>query len=265
MAQGAYVQIIEKIFFDHYKKDHRPFAFPRDDILAAAKKLKVTEPKNLGDVIYTFRFRQKLPIKIRNTAKKGTEWAIEGIGSAKYRFILVKQSRIQPNSNLIQIKIPDATPQIISQYALGDEQALLAKIRYNRLIDIFLGLTAFSLQNHLRTQLPEIGQIEIDEVYVGINNNGQHFIIPVQAKGGKDQVGYVQVQQDLEWCRSNMQNLTPRAIAAQFMEDGVIAMFEVTIKNENGLSAVTILEEKHYKLVQKDDITDAELELYATR
>jgi len=39
-------------------------------------------------------------------------------------------------------------------YALGDEQALLAKLRYNRLLDIFTGVVCYSLQNHLRTNVP---------------------------------------------------------------------------------------------------------------
>ena len=63
--------------------------------------------------------------------------------------------------DIAAIKIPDATPEIIAAYALGDdEQALLAKVRYNRLIDIFLGLTTYSLQNHLRTYVAGMGQIE---------------------------------------------------------------------------------------------------------
>ncbi len=33
--------------------------------------------------------------------------------------------------------ILDATPGIIELYAFSDEQALLAKLRYNRLVDIF--------------------------------------------------------------------------------------------------------------------------------
>ena len=52
---------------------------------------------------------------------------------------------------------------------MNDEQALLAKIRYNRLIDIFTGITCYSLQNHLRTTVPNIGQVEIDEIYIGID------------------------------------------------------------------------------------------------
>ena len=48
----------------------------------------------------------------------------------------------------MSIKIPDATPGIVQKYALADEQALLAKLRYNRLLDIFTGVTCYSLQNH---------------------------------------------------------------------------------------------------------------------
>ena len=133
--------------------------------------------------------------------------------------ILRKVNRIVPSENHLKIKIPDATPEIVTAYALSDEQALLAKVRYNRLIDIFLRVTAYSIQNHLRTSVPEIGQIEIDEVYVAVNNSGNQFVIPVQAKGGSDQIGIVQVMQDLALCRKAFPLLTPRPVAVQFVRD----------------------------------------------
>jgi hypothetical protein len=55
---------------------------------------------------------------------------------------------------LAETKVPDSTPGLISLYALNDEQALLARLRYNRLIDIFTGISCYSLQSHLRTALP---------------------------------------------------------------------------------------------------------------
>ncbi len=115
---------------------------------------------------------------------------IELAGRSKYRFKLFKEARIVPNQNLVSVGIPDATPEVIRAYKLDDEQALLAIVRYNRLIDTFLGLTTFSLQNHLRTTVEGIGQIEIDELYVGLDKRGCHYVIPVQAKGGKDQSGW---------------------------------------------------------------------------
>jgi hypothetical protein len=98
-------------------------------------------PKNLGDVIYSFRYRVPLPDKILKTQTSGRQWIIEGVGKARYRFRLAKENRIVPSANRVTIKIPDATPELIASYAQTDEQALLAKVRYNRLVDIFLGLT----------------------------------------------------------------------------------------------------------------------------
>ena len=69
---------------------------------------------------------------------------------------------------------------------MSDEQALLAKVRYNRLIDVFLGVAAYSLQNHLRTTVSDVGQLEIDEIYVGVDRQGRQYVMPVQAKGGSD-------------------------------------------------------------------------------
>jgi hypothetical protein len=107
-----------------------------------------------------------LPESISSTALGGKEWIIVGTGIAAYEFRIASPAKIQPSINLKRIKIPDATPEILKKYAAGtDEQALLAKIRYNRLVDIFLGITCYSIQNHLRTTVEGIGQIEVDEIY----------------------------------------------------------------------------------------------------
>lgn len=178
-ATNRYAAIIEKIFFDRYKSSGTTFMFIREDIETTATALNVQLPKNLGDLIYAFRFRIALPDKIIATQPAGMEWVIQGAGRAVYEFRLVKISRIRPSENLVTINIPDATPELIRAYALDDEQALLAIVRYNRLIDTFLELTTYSLQNHLRTTVKGIGQIEIDELYVGLDKRGCHFVIPV--------------------------------------------------------------------------------------
>ncbi|MDO8440939.1 MAG: hypothetical protein Q7S97_07020 [Polaromonas sp.] len=193
---NRYQAIISRVFKQHFKKGESVFDFTREEFVAIAKALKIDLPKNVGDVIYSFRYRNELPENIRTTAATGREWIIEGAGRARYRFKLVTLNRIVPRDELITIKVPDATPEIITAYALGDEQALLAKVRHNRLIDVFLGISASSLQNHLRTTVRAVGQIEIDEIYVGIDRHGRQFVVPVQAKGGSDKHGVVQTQQD---------------------------------------------------------------------
>jgi hypothetical protein len=138
--ENRYQVLIEKVFFDHYKANAKEVLFEREELIAAAKKLKIELPKNLGDAVYSVRYRTPMPAKVVATQTPGHEWIIDGVGRSQYAFRLSKVSRIVPNPNLVTIKIPDATPEIITAYALSDEQALLAKVRYNRLIDIFLGM-----------------------------------------------------------------------------------------------------------------------------
>lgn len=111
--------------------------------------MKIKLPKNLGDVIYSFKFRTSLPETIKVTAGNEKEWVIKNIGRAQYAFEQLGNSKVIPDKLLMAIKIPDSTPGIVERYALDDEQALLTKLRYNRLLDIFTGATCYSLQNHL--------------------------------------------------------------------------------------------------------------------
>lgn len=263
--ENRYKQLIERIFFGKsfgaYDGFQTQIPFEREDLIRAADELGIQLPRNLGDVVYAIRYRTQMPKNVLSTQPEGMEWIIEGEGRARYRFCLVRINRIVPRTDLITIKIPDATPEIIGNYALSDEQALLAKVRYNRLIDIFLGVTAYSLQNHLRTTVKGIGQIEIDEVYVGLDRNGAHYVIPVQAKGGNDQLSVVQAKQDMACCKEKFPALICRSVSAQFMDDSRIAMFELTVEDDH----VLIVDERHYKLVPAENISIEEITAYRRR
>lgn len=247
-GNNAYKAMIERIFTDRYRTGDTSFGFDRDDIPATAAILGLERPKNVGDVLYSLRYRTAMPDAILATQPDGMEWIIEGAGRAKYKFVLVPLNRVVPRPDMAAILVPDSTPEIIRAYPLDDEQALLAIVRYNRLIDIFLGLTTYSLQNHLRTTVKGIGQIEIDELYLGLDRHGCHYAIPVQAKGGTDQISVVQTKQDIAWCHQRFPGVRPRAISAQFMDDEKVAMFELTVQDDQ----VVVVDEKHYKLTASD-------------
>lgn len=259
--ENRYAVLIGQIFKNHYILGITEFEFEREELEHVALELGIKLPKNLGDIIYSFRYRAALPASIIKTAGVDMEWVIEAAGRAKYRFKQVKFNRIVPRDELVTVKVPDSTPEIIGAYTLNDEQALLAKIRYSRLIDLFLGVTAYSLQNHLRTTVTGHGQIEIDEIYVALDRHGRQFIIPVQAKGGNDQLGIVQTQQDIACCQEKFPGLICRAISAQFMSDQRIALFELTIED----GSMKVVDERHYKLVASNEITAADLQAYAIR
>lgn len=248
---NRYQAVIEKVFFDHFTEGKAEFGFRREELEDAIAALGVARVKNLGDITYSFRHRNPLPDSILATQPEGREWIIEGAGPGRYRFRLVSTaSRIVPREDLIVIDIPDATPEVIRAHKLDDEQALLAMVRYNRLIDTFLGLTAYSLQNHLRTTVRGVGQIEIDELYIGIDKRGCHYVIPVQAKGKKDQIGIVQPSQDIRFAEQKFPGMRCRAIAAQFLRDEVVALFELTLQ----AGEIKVVEERHYRLVPADHL-----------
>jgi hypothetical protein len=256
--QNRYHALVEKIFFDRYKIGLIEMPWAREDLEFAAQNLGIKLPKNLGDVVYSIRYRNPMPQAILLTQPAGMEWVIGSLGRALYSFRLVPINRIRPREDMVAIKIPDATPEIIRAYALSDEQALLAKVRYNRLIDIFLELVAYSLQNHLRTTVKGIGQIEIDEIYVGVDKRGRQFIVPVQAKGGNDQLSVIQTEQDIRCCAEKYPSLIARAVSAQFIEDDLIALFELSVED----GRVKVVEERHYRLMPANQISPKDLLSY---
>ena len=255
---SRYSKLLENIFARKHQPGMDKVPFEREKLVDAAKRLKLKLPKNIGDVIYNFRYRNDLPESIQKSAPEGLEWVIRSVGQAEYEFSLAKAARVGANPLLAEIKIPDATPGIISQYSLRDEQGLLAKLRYNRLLDVFSGVVCYSLQSHLRTTVPNMGQVETDEIYVGTDKRGAQYIFPVQAKGGDDQIGIVQIEQDFALCASKFPQLICRPVAAQFMEDDLIALFSFDINGQ----VIAILDEKHYRLVDPGKMTEDDINRY---
>ena len=253
---SKYDSIIKSIFLERYVEGATSIPFERDTLAKKSLELGISLPKNLGDIVYTYKYRNHLPKEIIQTAPEGHYWRLRNVGIGQYEFILAFGIEFEePDPILVSIKIPDGTPSIVKKYSISDEQALLAIVRYNRLIDIFLGITCYSLQNHLRTTVNGIGQIETDEIYVGIDKTGRQFIIPVQAKGGKDKLGISQIEQDLELCKQKYPELICRSIACQFISRDIVAMFEFSIEDEQ----IVKLHERHYRIVDASQITPEEL------
>jgi hypothetical protein len=260
-TQSRYHALIERIFSRIDTPGAESLEFARHDLSSSAQELGIDLPKNLGDVVYSIRYRTPMPAAVLATQPAGFEWIIEGAGRSRYAFKLVRINRIAPNPSLLAVKVPDATPEIVRAYALSDEQALLAVVRYNRLIDVFLGIVTYSLQNHLRTTVRAIGQVEIDEIYVGLDRHGRQFVLPIQAKGGSDQLSVVQTKQDIACCAEKYPNLICRPISTQFLADDLIALFELALAS----GEVKVVEERHYRLVPARDIDAGDLAVYAQR
>lgn len=261
ISQNRYASIIEAIFHAKYEHGQREVYFEREDIVTFAAELSIELPRNLGDLIYSYRYRAVLPASILAEAPSGKAWIIRSAGRSKYRFVLVDDVPLVPNPSLAVTKIPDSTPGMIAKYAFSDEQAVLARVRYNRLVDVFLGIACYSLQNHFRTTVRDMGQVETDEIYVGVDKGGSHYVVPVQAKGGRDTLSRVQIEQDIALCADKLPTLICRPVAAQFMQDDLVALFEFEQQDDD----LRIVSEKHYQLVPPDAVTPEDLQRYRQR
>ena len=72
----SYNSIIERVFLARYRPGDTLVEFIREDLVDAATALGVPVPRNLGDVLYTFRYRRPLPKAILKTAPNEKEWSI---------------------------------------------------------------------------------------------------------------------------------------------------------------------------------------------
>ena len=109
--------------------------------------------------------------------------------------------------------------------------------------------------------MPQMGQVETDEIYVGVDKNGSHYVIPVQAKGEKDTLSRVQIEQDIGLCADRLPSLICRPVGAQPMRDNLIVLFEF----EHASGDVRVVSEKHYQLVPPDGVTAEDLTAYRQR
>jgi hypothetical protein len=178
---------------------------------------------------------------------------IVGRGKGKYAFVkLTTGTEVKIQDDLLPILLPDATPEIVLAYAGDDEQGILAKISYNRLLDIFLQLTCYHLQNHWKTSIANRGQCEIDDLYVGLNVAGKQFVIPVESKSAGDHLSKTQIVQAIDFSRERFPKLILRPVGVQEMKDGSLVFVEFTPASHP--DDIKVKEMRRYKLVPMSEI-----------
>ena len=82
---NRYARILEAIFLSKFREGATHLDFARTDIHTFADQLGVKRPSNLGDVLYSYRYRQLTSAAIAARTTDGHEWIIRGIGTGLYR------------------------------------------------------------------------------------------------------------------------------------------------------------------------------------
>ncbi|MFP4057454.1 MAG: hypothetical protein ACLF0G_11350 [Candidatus Brocadiia bacterium] len=220
-----YDRLILDVFFQHYEQGAERIEFSKDELSGAATARGVTI-RNMPDLIYTYRARRRLPQPILATGN----WAIVAHGKGRYAFVLLANEPHFdiPFGDYAPVDIPNAIPDVVENFLSGDEQSLLISVLYNRLADIFTGLTCFHVQNHYRGFIAHLGQFELDDLYVGLDASGTIHILPLEAKSKSpaDMLGRVQIGHMSQLARQNFPALSRRIIAVKALADETIGMVE---------------------------------------
>jgi len=125
-------------------------------------------------------------------------------------------------------------------------------VHYNRLLDIFLQITCYHLQNHWRTSIKNKGQCEIDDLYVGLNNAGKQFVIPIEAKCSGESLSKTQIAQIIDFAQERYPKLIMRPVGVQETSDGSLVLIEFAPATHP--DEIKIKDIKRYKLVLMSEI-----------
>ncbi|MCE0498384.1 MAG: hypothetical protein LV481_10615 [Methylacidiphilales bacterium] len=246
LPDNAYDQLLVSVFESKWRSGLKEITFTKDDLIDADARLGL-RIKNLADVLYTYRSRRAFPAHI---AEKGN-WIIAAKGSGKYAFVKVtREALVEIPSTLKIFPIPYAVPEIVASNLADDEQGLLTIVRYNRLLDVFTGLACFHLQSHIRTHVKGHGQIEIDELYVGVDKDGRGYALPVEGKVAGESLGIDKAVGLTLFASAKFPNLICRPVAVLRQARDIIACVE--FEPASDIAKVSVLDIRRYQLVREE-------------
>ena len=223
----VYVPIIAALFKKKYRKGCKEIEFTLDEIRSTAEKLGIIT-RNPGDVIYRMRSRTKLPDEILSLGFN----IIRQVGRGKYRFEKASSTLIQCPPGVVTEAI-DLTPLPVrrllpEELAEADEQAILSIVHYCGLLSHFTGLQVFRLRSHVRKSVTGVGQVEVDEVDVGValRDDEVPVILPIEAKASPDAINRVQVAAQVAFAKHYFPDHEIRPIAIKVDFDSVLYFLE---------------------------------------
>ena len=161
---SLYDEVILEVFNHHFETGSDRLIFKKDELTEICAKHGIIV-RNIPDIIYTYRVRRSLPTQILSTGN----WGIEPAGRGTYAFRLLRNAPHFeiPFYDYEPIEIYNALPEVVEGLLRRDEQYLLTRLLYNRLVDIFSGLTCFHIQNHYRSFVMDMGEVEVDASLCG--------------------------------------------------------------------------------------------------
>lgn len=192
---GKYAEVMIETFeirLENGATKDGPIRFTSEDLRTAVGNTD-HDFARLSDVIYYYNNRNSLPDEIQ---KHGYKHVIsiggEG-GDGVYVFTKVPQHIDNTDEYDESILIEEeALAPPLREYVSGDEQGSLTQVRQANIMDELSGLTCYHLQSHFRTEIKN-QKMEADELYIGVDGEGNHTAIILEAKGTHEELNRSQL------------------------------------------------------------------------
>jgi len=241
---GKYRRIIEHVFEQKVEELEEEIEgsaleedipFHRDDIEDAMEELDI-EVGNVPDIPYAYRSRRPLPEPI---AQHGYSAIIidDNRPGEDPTYLFTKRDQLIPVPDTVDethTTSSTALPEPVREYISEDEQGVLTQVRYAGLLDDFTGLNTYHLASHLRFRVKG-REAELDDLYVGEDNDGKHHALAVEAKGKGETLNRNQLIRNTRGIenKSRYPN-SVRTLAVKLDEDGDIYLFEFEVYEQDG-------------------------------
>lgn len=246
---GKYQRTIERVFKkkieelseqvdDPYEED---IPFHRDDLEQAIDELEISIG-NVPDIPYAYRSRRELPASMRQHGYNAIVIDDSRAGEDPTYLFTKKEQIIQIPDDVDTTRTIDqsALPEPVQQYIREDEQGVLTQIRYADLLDEFTDLDCYHLSSHVRFRVKG-REAELDDLYIGLDEEGDHHAIAVEAKGKGEKLNRNQLIRNTRGLENKTQYPNSvTTLAVKLDEDGAIYILEFEVFQKDGNDRVSI-------------------------
>lgn len=237
--EDTIVRVFENKLEDGFDTDEE-IPFDRTDLQRAMDELDITV-RNVPDIPYAYRSRRKLPDRIERHGYNAI--ILDDQGSADAVYLFTKREQLIPIPDKFDQTHTTTTedlPDPVREYIGKDEQGVLTQIRYVGLLDDFTGMDAYHLQSHMRMRVSN-REAELDDLYIGIDDGGNHHALAVEAKGVGETLNKNQLIRNTRGIeqKANYPN-SVKTLAAKLDDDGYFYLFEFDLWEEDGQDHIEV-------------------------
>lgn len=222
-----------KFFIDYLMKNSfvdslTPISFERTDILDVCKNEFGEAPKNLGDIVYSLRYRLDYLSNYDYLLEKDYTWTLLSTGIGQYELAPLKKLRLPNLESENVLYVDDQTPAHIHKLRPLNDQSLLMKVIQNGILNEFLQDDLMFLQAHHKVNLNNWGQAEIDGILA--SNNSSHLYL-IEVKGYTEVIGWPQMIQLKMYAQQNHPDVLFTPVFIQSHRDWSFSVVQFDYKN----------------------------------